>query len=1105
MKKQGCSLKTLSHIGKALFSLALLICSFCSYSEVSIEELSSLSNLVSIDKAISDDKKEQYLQQLDLLKLKANELTKLNFSENEFRELSKSLENETGRLKTEYESSLKNLPKKAFAPSPKDSIKSLDQKLTNFMAKKNIVESELELLQQQIKQELGRPEQLKVILQRLVANNVTSDSQTPPNLHDIQSKISYWQKSLNSDITIAKRKSAEAELISSPLKLEWLKSKLDLQQLEFDNLNSSIKSLEVVLADLMSKEAESLREKSIEAEENVSSQHPILKRAASENTALSNLIHDMTEKLSVVKELTTNLSVNNQSMGEDYNATQHKIEVAGLSHALGQVLLEEKRRLSSIDFTVWEKFVKEDEIAEIGISQIQHEENLRKLRDKSNYIDNLTTALNDSEKKEINDHLAELVNSRIALLNKLVGLEKNYLRSLGDLDYVARQFKQQVLKYENLISEKLLWIKSSPGLSYKLIGPTIEQINDFWTVKNFLRAFEDIKLTASSQVPSIFLSCILLVIFLIKRSYLINLLLHSSDPLKRLTTDSYKYTLKALSYSVILASPCSILLLGIGYSLCQEEVGRLTTAIGEASIITGGALYFILLVRELCREKGLLLAHFKWSDRNVSKINNLMKKLCYIFCPALFISVMVVNYDFGSNHGALQHLSFIVSMVILSCCIGTTGIFKRPITIQKAVSFSLVLSPMILAGFATLGYVYTASTLCHRLIDTFSYFVTLLLVHQLTMRWLVLAHRKLAYKTALERRAAAKLKAQDDSMGEAVEEPGIDLDAVSKGGKELLNTALVIGGAIGLWLIWAEVIPAFYVFDQSALWHHPEVKDGLEVQIPVTLFDLGLALFISVITILAAKRLPTLLEFILLPYFKLSAGSLYTVRTLTGYLIIAIGIIWTLNTVGASWSQLQWMAAALSVGIGFGLQEIVANFISGLIILFERPIRVGDVVTVGGTDGVVTRIQIRATTIRNWDSKELLVPNKEFITNQLLNWTLSDQTTRLVISVGVAYGSDISKAMDIVLDAAKAHPNVISEPEPNVVFASMGDNALNLILRSYVAKTDHRAITSSELNIAIYNALNEAGMSIPFPQRDIHLNTSTPLEIRLQHGGCKNA
>ena len=150
--------------------------------------------------------------------------------------------------------------------------------------------------------------------------------------------------------------------------------------------------------------------------------------------------------------------------------------------------------------------------------------------------------------------------------------------------------------------------------------------------------------------------------------------------------------------------------------------------------------------------------------------------------------------------------------------------------------------------------------------------------------------------------------------------------------------------------------------------------------VPVTLADAGLAVIIAVITVISTKRFPALLEIGVLQHLKMDPGGRYAATTLSRYVIAAVGTILFFGTIGASWSQIQWLVAALGVGIGFGLQEIVANFISGMIILFERPIRVGDTVTVGDTDGVVTRIQIRATTIRNWDGKELLVPNKEFIT-----------------------------------------------------------------------------------------------------------------------------
>ncbi|KPJ90908.1 MAG: potassium transporter, partial [Gammaproteobacteria bacterium SG8_11] len=183
--------------------------------------------------------------------------------------------------------------------------------------------------------------------------------------------------------------------------------------------------------------------------------------------------------------------------------------------------------------------------------------------------------------------------------------------------------------------------------------------------------------------------------------------------------------------------------------------------------------------------------------------------------------------------------------------------------------------------------------------------------------------------------------------------------------------------------------------------------------------------------------------------------------------------------------------------IGFGLQEIVANFISGIIILFERPIRVGDVVTVGDTTGQVTRIRIRATTIRNWDKQELLVPNKEFITGRLLNWSLSDQLNRIVVNVGVAYGSDVALALKLLHEAATENPKIVSDPKPIVTFEGFGDNSLNLVLRCYLNTLDDRLENISALHQAVNRKFQDAGISISFPQRDLHLDTSRPLEIRV--------
>ena len=185
---------------------------------------------------------------------------------------------------------------------------------------------------------------------------------------------------------------------------------------------------------------------------------------------------------------------------------------------------------------------------------------------------------------------------------------------------------------------------------------------------------------------------------------------------------------------------------------------------------------------------------------------------------------------------------------------------------------------------------------------------------------------------------------------------------------------------------------------------------------------------------------------------------------------------------------MQWLVAALGVGIGFGLQEIIANFISGLIILFERPIRVGDLVTVGDSSGEVIRIRIRATTIRDFDGKELLVPNKEFVTSRLLNWTLSNTDIRMSLEVGIAYGSDVRKAVAILEDIVANHEMILDKPEPDVLFREFGDNSLNLIARYFFNDVQQRGYLLSDLHLKINDAFAEAGIVIAFPQIDVHFD-----------------
>ena len=193
----------------------------------------------------------------------------------------------------------------------------------------------------------------------------------------------------------------------------------------------------------------------------------------------------------------------------------------------------------------------------------------------------------------------------------------------------------------------------------------------------------------------------------------------------------------------------------------------------------------------------------------------------------------------------------------------------------------------------------------------------------------------------------------------------------------------------------------------------------------------------------------------------------------------------TLGSLGLSWDKMQWLVAALGVGLGFGLQEIFANFISGIILLFERPIRIGDVITINNLDGTVSRIRIRATTLIDFDRKEILVPNKVFVTERLINWSLSDTVTRIILRVGFAYGSDLKKCREILLQAAKENRRVLRDPEPVVLFMSFGASTLDHELRVHVSDINDRLAATDELNRHI-DALCKAHANAG-ARRDIYL------------------
>ena len=295
--------------------------------------------------------------------------------------------------------------------------------------------------------------------------------------------------------------------------------------------------------------------------------------------------------------------------------------------------------------------------------------------------------------------------------------------------------------------------------------------------------------------------------------------------------------------------------------------------------------------------------------------------------------------------------------------------------------------------------------------------------------------------------------------------------------------------AVVFYLVWSDLIGTVGYLDSITLWQTSS-GEGVALQWDsVSLGDLVTGLVTLGITLMLARNLPGLLEVLILSRLSLRPGSSYAITTLLSYVIITFGVMASLSAVGFAWSKLQWLVAALGVGLGFGLQEIFANFVSGLIILFERPARIGDIITIGDLSGTVSKIRIRATTITDFDRKEIIVPNKSFVTDRLINWSLTDSVTRITITVGFAYGSDLDKARAVLAQAARENSRVLNEPEPQIVFLSFGASTLDHELRVHVKELADRVPATDELNRRIDALCRENQLEIAFSQLDIHIRS----------------
>jgi small-conductance mechanosensitive channel len=229
---------------------------------------------------------------------------------------------------------------------------------------------------------------------------------------------------------------------------------------------------------------------------------------------------------------------------------------------------------------------------------------------------------------------------------------------------------------------------------------------------------------------------------------------------------------------------------------------------------------------------------------------------------------------------------------------------------------------------------------------------------------------------------------------------------------------------------------------------------------------------------------------------KIDESTRFTMLRMSHYIIMVIGVVFAFTNIGVDLSGFGVIFGLLSVGIGFGLQNVTSNFVAGLILLFERPIKIGDRVTVAGTEGDVMEINIRSTTIRSLNNVSIIVPNSEFVSTNVVNWSHGDTKIRLDVEVGVSYNSDLDKVLSVLRTVADEHQQVLKRPEADVLLTGFGDSSWNMTLRAWISNPKYHHKIKSELNCAIVRKFHEHNIEIPFPQRDLHLRSTETIRLK---------
>lgn len=889
-----------------------------------------------------------------------------------------------------------------------------------------------------------------------------------------------------------KIKMLENEQLAYSSGSKLLLQEIDVVNLELANAKELKSGLEALVDEKRKEETARLaveaRVARLTAKPELASIFEEVEKLASLRQLLAQDIENIRADLSAIKKSLEDTKGN-------FERDQAKVEAAGLGHESGQLLRRRRSKLANVSELSRNASERTELLKSVTFTQYEYQDSRRDTLDVEKAANQIIAELGIKDDVGMENDLKDLLEKKREYIIALSNDYDTYGKLLLDLSDAEKQLIDVTRNYKAFIDHRVIWIQSAFPLSISDLPPTVDAIRWLASVENWSNCLKGLRpVSAIDLIVKILFFLTVIVLFTL-RPAIKRRLTEVNQHANRRGIANFALTVNALLLTVCLALLWPSIVCMIAWSL-KKNASSFSAALG-ASLLSFAILWFCVeLTIRVCRASGLGDLNFNW-NRYLLELTRSTLRWFYCVCsPFWLISALFyqqdVNVLWSTSLGRIAFIAFWLfqPLMIYRLVFNPNGIVRQVFALTsgfslwmiRLIGIALVLVPVVIAILAWFGYYETAQILSLKIFQSVILILCLTLFNGLIRRWLLMRRRRLILMQRDAQAAATGASTESESPEEC---DVVDVASVSKQSERLLFAFSIFIGFLIAISIWSDVIPALQLLGKGSIWPG---------RVTLSWFELFISVAIGIISYVAASNIPGLLELTLLSALKIDTGAKYAISTLSRYAIVAIGLALVGATLGLNWDSIQWLVAAMGIGLGFGLQEIFANFISGIILLFERPIRVGDIITLGDTTGTVTRIRIRATTVTDWDRKEFVIPNKDLITGQLLNWTLSDQTNRIVIKVGVAYGSNTKLAMGLLMKVADENEFVLSDPAPIATFEEFGDSTLNLVLRCYLPSLDNRLSCTTALYSAIDEEFKKANIEIAFPQQDIYVR-AMPTEL----------